>query len=148
MIGMRGKLLWSTTLVSEDENLLDSAVFLTTCSGDDGDTVIITNEVKQTITVIDAGTGKVVKVCNVTGKKPLGVTVDINGNVYVCHESGAITVWSKGMQAETCVTTGSKYLKCPLTMAYNFKRSELVLTSDACSSEYCDFIHRFKILAI
>ena len=148
MIDMRGKLLWSTTLVSEDENLLDSAVFLTTCSGDDGDTVIITNEVKQTITVIDADTGKVVKVCNFTGKKPLGVTVDINGNVYVCHESGAISVWSKGMKAETCVTTGSKYLKCPLAMAYNFKRSELVLTSDACSSEYCDFIHRFKILAM
>ena len=123
-------------------------MFLTTCSGDDGDTVIITNEVKQAITVIDAGTGKVVKVCNVTGKKPLGVTADNNGNVYVCYESGEITVWSKGMKKETRLTTGNKYLKCPLAMAYNNKRSELVLTSDACSSEYCDFIHRFKILAM
>ena len=148
MIDMGGKILWTTTTDSEGKNLFDYALFLTTCSGDDCDTVIVTDCVKQTITVLDAGTGNVVKVCDVKGKKPVGVTADDNGNVFVCHGSGEMAVWSRGMQKETCLTTGSKYLKFPDAMVYNSRRSELVVTSAAKESDYCDFIHRFKISAV
>ena len=148
MIDMRGKNLWTTTTDAEGKNLFDRAWFLTTCSGDDGDIVIVTDWQKQTITVLDAAAGKVVKVCDVKGKAPRGVTVDDNGNVYVCYHSGEITMWSRGMQEETRLTTGSEYLKFPRAMAYNSRRSELVVKSTANRTDYCDFIHRFKISAM
>ena len=40
---------------------------------------------KQTITVLEADTGKLVKVCDVGGRTPRGLTVDDNGNVFVCY---------------------------------------------------------------
>ena len=148
MIDMKGKILWTTTTDTEGKNLFDYARFLTTCSGDDCDTVIVTDWQRQTITVLDAGTGNVVKVCNVKGKTPRGMTVDDNGNVVVCYDPGEITVWSRGMQEEIRLTTGSKYLKYPDAMAYNSRRSELVVTSAAKDTDYCNFIYGFKISAM
>ena len=146
MIDMTGKVLWTATTDSEGKNLFDFAELLTTCSGDDGDRVLVTDSVKHIITVLYTGTGKVVKVCDVKGEEPWGVTVDDNGNVYICYKSGDITVWSRGMQKETCLTTKIKDVKFPWAMACNSRRSELVLTSAAKDTDYCNFIHRFKIL--
>ena len=145
MIDMSGKILWTTATDSKDKNLFGCTWFLTTCSGDDGDTVIVTDWVRQAITVLDAATGKVVKVCDVKGKTPRGVTVDDNGNVYVCYDSGEITVWLRDMQEETRL---SKYLKFPCAMVYNRRRSELVVASVADHTDYFNFIHRFKISAM
>ena len=148
MIDMRGKVLWTATTDSRGKYLFYCAIFLTTCSSDDGDTVIVTDRDKQTITVLDTGTGKVVKVCDVKGKKPTNVTVDDNGNVYVCYEAGEISVWSRDMQEETFLITGSDYLQCPFAMAYNRGRSELVVTSNAADTVYRNFIYRYKLSAI
>ena len=145
MIDMGGKVLWTTTAATEDKNLFECARFLTTYSGDDCDTVIVTDRNRQTITVLDAGTGKVVKVCNVKGETPRGVTVDDNGNVYVCYDSGEITVWSKSMEVERCLVSGSAGLEFPCVMAYNSRRRELLLSSSSNSIDYCDFIYRYSI---
>ena len=110
MIDMRGNVLWTAKTDSEGKNLFDWATFLTAFSGKDYENVIVTDRRKQTITVLDAATGKVVKVCDVEGKTSLGVTVDDNGNVYVCYESGEITIWSRDMQQEMRLTTGSEDL--------------------------------------
>ena len=148
MIDMRGKVLWTATTDCRGKDLFGSASFLTTCSSDDGNTVIVTDPGKQTITVLDAGTGMVVKVCDVKGKKPVGVTVDDNGNVYVCDEAGEISVWSKDMQEETLLAPGSEYLEFSWAMAYNRRRSELVVTSLFDDTDYRNFIYRYKFSAI
>ena len=148
MIDMRGKVLWTATTDSRGKDLFDYARFLTTCSSDDGDTVIVTDRDKQTITVLDAGTGKVVKVCDVKGKEVRGVTVDDNEKVYACYRSGEISVWSRGMQEETLLTPGSDYLKLPYSMAYNRRRSELVVTSASVDYDYRNLIYRYKFSAI
>ena len=145
MINMRGHVLWTTTTDYRGKDLFYCAWFVTTCSSDDGDAVIVTDHDKQTITVLDAGTGKVVKVCDVKGKKPRGVTVDDNGNVYVCYWSGEISVWSRGMQEETLLTPESEYLQSPWAMTYNRRRSELVLTTGFLDPDYQNFIYRHKI---
>ena len=145
MIDRRGKIMWTTTSDSEGKNLFKYAWYLTTYSGDDCDTVIVTDWEGQTITVLDAGTGKVVKVCYVKGKKPWGVTVDDNGNVYVCYDSGEITVWSKSMEVERCLVSGSAGLKFPHAMAYNSRRRELLLSSTFDNTDYRDFIHIYSI---
>ena len=148
MIDVRGKVLWTATTDSRGKDLFDCAIFLTTCSSDDGDTVIVTDRDKQTIIVLDSGTGKVVKVCHVKGKKLGGVTVDDNVNVYVCYITGEISVWSRDMQEETLLTPESEYLKSPLAMAYNRRRAELVVTNVADDTDYRKFIYRYKFSAI
>ena len=148
MIDIDGKILWTATKDSGGKNLFDRARFLTTCSYDDGSSVIVTDRRKQTITVLDAGTGQLVKVCNVKGKSPCGVTADDKGNVYVCYYSGDISLFSRGMQEETLLTTESKYLKNPFAMTYNNRRLELVLTSEAYGTDYYDFIRRFKVSSL
>ena len=148
MIDINGEILWTTTADSKGETLFEWASFLTTCSGDDGDTVLITDWGKQAIILLDAGTGKVVNVCDVTGKEPSGVTVDDNGNVFVCYESGEITAWSRGMREETRLTTESKYLKFSLAWAYNNRALELVVTSRVKHADYCNSIHRYKISVV
>ena len=148
MIDIRGKVLWTATTDSSGKDLFAYSVRLTTCSSDDGDTVIVIERDKHTITVLDTGTGKVVKVCDVKGKKPGGVTVDDNGNVYICYESGEISVWSRDMQEKTLLTTGSDYLWFPSAMAYNRRRSELVVTSSATATDYRNFIFHYKFSAI
>ena len=148
MIDMRGKVLWTATMNSEGKKLFEHARFLTTCSGDDGDIVIVTDKKKPNVTVLDAGSVKVVNVSDVKRKKPRGVTVDDNGKVYMCYKTGEITVSSIGMLVETSLTTGRKFLKLPWAIAYNSTRSELKLTSDASDSDYSDFIHRFEISAM
>ena len=148
MIDMRGKVLGTAKTDSRGKDLFGCAGFLTTCSSDDGYTLIVADRDKQTITVLDIGTGKVVKICDVKGKQPVGVTVDDNGNVYVCYRSGEISVWSRDMQVETLLTPGSDYLLCPLAIAYNRRRSELVVTSDAADTVYRNFIYRYKLSAI
>ena len=153
MIDMRGKVLWTKTIDAEGKKLFawvktsksntisDWAWFLTTCSRDDDDTVIITDWKKQSITVLDAGTRKVVKVCDVIGKVPYGVTADDNGNVYVCYKSGDISVWSTTMEVEKSLVSGSAFLKSPLAIACNRMRGELLLSS----TENSNFIHRYRI---
>ena len=135
----RTKIVWTTTTGSKAEQRCDCAGLLTTGSGDGGDTVIVTDERKRTITLLDAGTGKLVKTCHVKGKAPCDATIDENGNVYVCYKSGEISVLSRDMREETFLTTKSTCLPYSSAIAYNRRRSELVLTNKA------DFIHCFKI---
>ena len=145
MIDMSGKILWTLQNVPNGENLFECARFLTTCPSDDGDTVIVTDWWKKIVTVIDARSGSIVKVCDVKEKEPRGMAVGNNGNVYMCYKSGEITVWSRGMQKETALAVDNKYLPYPLAMLYNRRRSELVITSTWQERKISDFIHRYKI---
>ena len=66
MINMEGRILWSTE--SLPQQLFSYAEFLTVRSGSGPDTVLVSDFGKQTITVLEADTGKLVKVCDVGGK--------------------------------------------------------------------------------
>ena len=80
---MKGQVLWSTA--SHPNPLFVRAGYLTVRSGSGPDSVIISDNSKQTITVLEADSGNLVKVCNVRGRKPMGLTLDDNGNTYVCY---------------------------------------------------------------
>ena len=112
----RRKNLFAWARFSTDNNLFDNALFITTQCTEADDNVIITDFGKYTITVLDANSGNVFKVCDVKGKAPCGVTLDDNGNIYVCYGSGEISVWSGDMTEERCLVAGSERLEDPFAM--------------------------------
>ena len=146
MIDMDGNVVWTVTKDKHGSNLFDFGRFLTTRCSKDCDTLIVTDVGKQSVIIIDALTGEVVKVCNVKGREPRGVCVDCHGNVYVCYKSGEITVWSGDMSEERCLVNDPEQLDCPLAMVYDRMRSELLVTSSSLTQEqFCNFIHRYKL---
>ena len=145
MIDMDGNIVWTVTKDKHGCNLFDLRRFLTTRCSKDGETLIVTDVGKQSIFIIDALSGEVVKVCLVKGREPRGVCVDCCGNVYVCYKSGEITVWSRNMSEERCLVNDTEQLDCPLAMVYDRMRSELLVTSSSLTQEqFCNFMHRYK----
>ena len=153
MIDMNGQVLWSTDSRPYQlfawarvlrSRLFDGALSLTVRSGsgqdsEGPDTVIISDNVKMTITVLDADSGKLIKVYDVEGRMPMGLTVDDNGNTYVCYRPGAISVWSGNMDAERRLSVQGGMGSQPRAMVYSNRRQELILTCDS------DLIHFYKI---
>ena len=135
MINMKGRILWSTD--SHSKHLFDEAWYLTVRSGFGQDTVVVSDLGQETITVLEADSGKMVQVRDVTGRKPRGVTVDRNGNVYVCHWSGEISIWSANME-ERSVTIHGKLDFKTRAIVYCTKRQQLIVTGydDDCVYNY------------
>ena len=138
MINMKGQVLWSTA--SHPNPLFDGARFLTVRSGSGPDSVIISDYRKQTITVLEADSGNLVKVCNVRGRWPLGLTLDDNGNTYVCYPSGDVSVWSGNMDVETSLSLQGGLVSKPGAMVYSSRRQEIILTNNS------DLIYCYKML--
>ena len=126
MINMEGRILWSTG--SRPQQLFSGAWFLTVRSGSGPDTVLVSDWKKHTITVLEADTGKLVKVCDVEGRQPWGLTVDDNGNVFVCYRPGEIRVWSRNME-ERSLTIHGKLEFNPAAIVYCRKRQQLIVTN-------------------
>ena len=135
MINMTGQVLWSTA--SHPNPLFDRALYLTVRSGSGPDTVIISDWRKQTITVLEADSGNLVKVCNVRGREPQGLTLDDNGNTYVCYTSGDVSVWSGNMDVETSLSLQGGLVSNPQPMVYSSRRHEIILTSEDSDLIYC-----------
>ena len=139
MINMEGRILWSTK--SLPQQLFSAAEFLTVRSGSGPDTVLVSDSWKQTITVLEADTGKLVKVCDVRGREPQGLTVDDNGNVFVCYSwPEEIRVWSRNME-ERSLTIHGKLEFDPRAIVYCRKRQQLIVTN----SDFDNCIYNYKI---
>ena len=126
MINMEGELQWSTDF--HDEQLFVEALYLTVRSGFGPATVLVSDWQKDTITVLDADSGKLIKVCDVEGRMmPYEITVDNYGTVYVVyHLSQEIGVWS-GEMVERYRTTPGQLGCAPCTICYSTRRQELIV---------------------
>ena len=141
MINRKGKILWTVTLDLLGNSLFDYARFLTTCVGADRDTVVVTDWDKATITVLDAHSGTVVKVCDVKDRTPRGVTVDKTGRVYVCFATGEISVWSKDMSSERCLIAKGEGVRYAHSLVFDSTHKELLVTSNSTNTVLCDCVH-------
>ena len=137
MINMEGELQWSTD--SLDEQLFLMAINLTVGSGFGPATVVVSDFVKHTITVLDADSGKLIKVCDVEGMMPMGMTGDNCGTVYVLYSrTQDIGVWS-GEMVERYRTTLGQLDFHPYTIFYSTRRQELIVGGVS------DQIYHYKI---
>ena len=141
MIDMQGRVKWSVTTDGDDTDLFQWAGFLTVRYGASKDTVIVTDQFKQTLTVLNAHNGSVLKVVSVAGRTPKGVTADENGEVFVCYDSGAITLWTTDLSKEK--NPGTVDMKAPYAIAYDKKQKELYVASHAEEPQYSDVVHRY-----
>ena len=94
--------------------------------------------VKQTITVLEADTGKLVKVYDVGGRKPGVLTVDDNGNVFVYYYPGEFRVWSGNMEKRSLTIHGELEFT-PRAIVYCRKRQQLIVArwgDDNCIYNY------------
>ena len=137
MINMEGELQWSTD--SPDEQLFLGALYLTVGSGFGPATVVVSDFRKNTITVLDADSGKLIKVCDVEGRVPRGITGDNCGTVYVWYSrTREIGVWS-GEMVERYRTTPGQFDFYPWTICYSIRGQELIVGG------YSDRIYHYKI---
>ena len=141
MIDLHGRVKWSATTDANDAELFQWAGFLTVRYGASKDTVVITDQFKQTLTILNAHNGSVLKVVSVAGRTPKGVTADENGDVFVCYDSGAITLWTADMSKEK--NPGTVDMKEPYAIAYDKKQKELFVASHAEEPQYSDVVHRY-----
>ena len=125
MINMEGELQWSTD--SPDEQLFLGAWYLTVGSGFGPATVVVSDWLKHTITVLDADSGKLIKVCDVEGREPMGITGDNRGTVYVWYSrTRDIGVWY-GEMVEKYRTTPGQFDFVPWTICYSIRGQELIV---------------------
>ena len=143
MLNMSGDLIWMTKFDDDCDGLFERAYCLAIQRDLDCDTVIVTDELKETISVLDARSGAVVKVIESEEKTPCGVTIDNRGNVYVCHDSGEISVWGSDMQEDQCLAIGN--VDFPHAMVYDRSRSELFISSLSFKFMYSDYLYRYRL---
>ena len=129
MINMEGELQWSTD--SPDEQLFVMPWYLTVGSGFGPATVVVSDWRKNTITVLDADSGKLIKVCDVEGRMPAGITGDNCGTVYVLYSrTRDIGVWY-GEMVERYRTTPGQFDFVPWTICYSIRGQELIVGGES-----------------
>ena len=137
MINIKGEVLWSTG--SPSEQLFVWAWYLTIRSGFGPDTVVVADWEKDTMTVLEADSGKLVKICDVEGRRPEVMTVDNYGTVYVWYfRTREIGVWS-GEMVERYRTTPGQFDFNPEMIFYSTRHQELIVGGNS------DWIFHYKI---
>lgn len=88
--------------------------------------VILSNFEKNTIFVIDADSGNVIKRHKLNGKLPVYVTSDDNGNIFVfIGKTKQIVVWDKNMTRRSRILTTIDFL--PRSLAFDASRKQLLV---------------------
>ena len=146
LIDQKGLIIWTAIFDPDCRRLFRYPRFLAVRSVAGSDTVVVTDQHKNNITVLDAGSGKLLKVCDVKGKTPQGVAVDKSGNVYISYWSDEICVWDGEKPEERSLVSDNKDLKSPFALVYNNKKNELLVTSSSYKSQFCDFLHHYHIV--
>ena len=78
--------------------------------------------------MLEVDSGTLVKTCDVKGREPIGVTVNDNGNIYVCYRSREICVWLGNMDAERHLSVQGGLVSWPRVMVYSSRRQEIIFT--------------------
>ena len=114
MITLDNEELWS---VSEDKSGRDlfsfpSGIATTTING--SAVIVVTDYWENTLTLLEAETGRLVRIIDVGEKKPRDITVDKDGNIYVCYGViGEIYVWSNDFKDSKIILSRDDLGGCP-----------------------------------
>ena len=130
LIDKSGQVCWSTKADQQGRNLFSCPDYVT-CYDDGGSaTVIISDRRKDTLTLLNADTGKVIATRQVGWKGPEGVTTDTAGNIYVCYRrTDEVAVLSKDLSQEKVLLSKRDGLcKGPQAIAYNAVDHQLLLS--------------------
>lgn len=139
LIDRAGKTKWHQYF-KEGRRLFKAPGYIITLLIKDVPHVIVSDKDLHTLTVIEAKTGEVVKVCYLSKTGPYGLT-SWHGNVIVsyCYSAG-VCIWTPDLSEHRVLLSIRNSIKRPHAIAFNPLTNDLLL-----SSWRCNTMERFKI---
>ena len=142
MIDMNGKVVWSVTKGPDNQELFDVPRYIVTSKINDTETVIVTDWRKETLTLLNANNGSLLKIVDMKGKCPLDITVDNDGNIFVdCGTTSEICVWSNDFTKSRTLISQKDLEMTPFYIAYSSSTDTLYIGYN----KACDYIERFQL---
>ena len=142
MIDMNGREVWSVTKGPDNQQLFAGLLYIVTSKINTTETVIVSACDKETLTLLNANNGSLLKIVDMKGKSPLGITVDNDGNIFVaCARTSEICVWSNDFTKSRTLISRKDLKGEPLCIAYSSSSDTLYISY----SDYCDYIERFQL---
>ena len=141
MIDMNGKEVWSVTEGPDDQLVFVTPLYIVTSKINTTETVIVSDYRKETLTLLKANNGSLLKIVDMKGKCPLGITVDNDGNIFViCGTTSEICVWSNDFTKSQTLISPEDLELAPRCIAYNSSTNTLYISY----VDNCDYIERFR----
>ena len=147
MIDMNGKEVWSVSKGPDNQQLFVSPVYIVTSKINDTETVIVSDLRKKTLTLLNANNGSLLKIVDMKGKGPRGITVDNDGNIFVaCYNTREICVWSNDFTKCRTLISRKDLEKEPNCIAYSRSTDTLYISYyEFLIITSCDYIERFQL---
>ena len=142
MIDRNGQEVWSVSKDPHEQLLFDKPLHAMAFEMIDRNAVVVSDWAKETLTLLDAGTGNLLKTVGLNSKQPFGLTVGTDGNIFVCYRgSREICVWSNDLSKSVTLLADQDIRSEPTDIAYNRNTNQLFI-----SYYKTDEIDRFQIL--
>ena len=122
LITLDGRVLWSVSKDTTGQDLFACPCGITITSITDTTAVVVVSDLsKNTLTLLEAQTGKFIRSIDVgEGKGPYGITTDSDGNVYVCYKKTyEICFWSADFQESKILLSGDPRVRRPCCIVYS-----------------------------
>ena len=137
MIDMNGKEVWSVSKGPDNQQLFDTPRYIVTSKINDTETVIVSDWRKESLTLLNANNGSLLKIVDMNGKCPTGITVDNDGNIFVASpNTRKICVWSNDFTKSRTLILRKDLEREPACIAYSSSTDTLYISYN----EACDFI--------
>ena len=142
MIDMNGKEVWSVSKGPDNQQWFDTPLCIVTSKINDTDAVIVSDCRKETLTLLNANNGSLLKIADMKGKGPRGITVDNNGNIFVaCDKTSEICVCSNDFTKSRTLISRKDLEREPVFIAYRRSADTLYIRYFG----VCDYIERFQL---
>ena len=141
LINMDGQEVWSVSKGPDSQQLFAKPYDVVVQAIDGKDTVIVSDWDRESLTLLDASNGELLKVVDMKGKDPHGITVDKFGNILVCYQlASEVHVYSSDFTKSAIFLTKNNMHKKPSALAYNISTCTLFVGNNDNKE-----IDRFKI---
>ena len=141
MIDMNGKEVWSVTKGPDNQQLFGRPWYIVTSKINTTETVIVSDCEKETLTLLNANNGSLLKIVDMKGKDPHGITVDNHGNIFVaCYTTREICVWSNDFIKSRTLISRKDMDIAPRCIAYSSSTDTLYISH----GDYYDYIEIYQ----
>ena len=142
MIDMNGKEVWSVSKSPDNQQLFGRPFYIVTSKINDTETVIVSDRWKETLTLLNANNGSLLKIVDMKGKMPRGITMDNDGNIFVaCIRTSEICVWSNDFTKSRTLISQKDLERELHCIAYSSSTDTLYIGYN----DPCDYIKRFQL---
>ena len=142
MIDMNGKDVWSVTKGPDNQQLFGAPLYIVTSKINTTETVIVSDLGMETLTLLNANNGSLLKIVDMKGEYPHGITVDNHGNIFVaCGTTREICVWSNDFIKSRTLISRKDLDLAPGCIAYSSSTDNLFISHDG----FSDYIERFQL---